>query len=104
MPGGLKAKQRYQPKFRLPALNWSALKPHQIPGTVFNELDDDAVLNQVRIICFEGDDAGGVLDPFSLSPCSSTFVKYQRVLQQKKISNKACFHVRSHVILIKTAF
>ena len=48
LPGGLKAKQRHQPKYRLPALNWSVLRPNQIAGTIFNELDDDAVLNQVR--------------------------------------------------------
>lgn len=47
LPGGLKAKHRHQPKYRLPALNWSVLRPNQIVGTIFNELDDDAVLNQV---------------------------------------------------------
>ena len=47
LPGGLKAKQRHQPKYRLPVLNWSALRPNQVAGTIFNELDDDSVLNEV---------------------------------------------------------
>jgi len=47
LPGGLKAKQRHKPKYRLPVLNWSALRPNQVAGTIFNELDDEAVLGEV---------------------------------------------------------
>ena len=47
LPGGLKAKQRHHTKYRLPVLNWSALKPNQVAGTIFNDLDDDSVLNEV---------------------------------------------------------
>ena len=50
LPGGLKAKTRHQPKYRLPVLNWSALRPNQVAGTIFNELDDDSVLNEVRML------------------------------------------------------
>ena len=48
LPRGLKQKQRHQTRYRLPALNWHALRPNQIAGTIFNELDDDSVLNEVR--------------------------------------------------------
>ena len=45
---GLKSKKPIQTKYRLPLLNWQALKPNQVTGTVFNELDDEQVLG-VRI-------------------------------------------------------
>lgn len=41
---GLKSKKTIQTKFRMPLLNWQALKPNQVTGTVFNELDDEQVL------------------------------------------------------------
>nr|XP_018668129.1 formin-like protein 2 isoform X1 [Ciona intestinalis] len=53
LPGGLKAKQRHHPKYRLPVLNWSALRPNQVAGTIFNELDDDSVLNEINMNEFE---------------------------------------------------
>ncbi|CAK8671797.1 formin-like protein 2 isoform X2 [Clavelina lepadiformis] len=53
LPGGLKAKQRHHTKYRLPVLNWSALKPNQVAGTIFNDLDDDSVLNELDLGAFE---------------------------------------------------
>lgn len=41
---GVKTKKPIQTKFRMPLLNWVALKPSQITGTVFTELDDEKVL------------------------------------------------------------
>lgn len=41
---GLKGKKSIKTKFRMPLLNWQALKPNQITGTVFNELDDEQIL------------------------------------------------------------
>lgn len=41
---GVKAKKPIQTKFRMPLLNWVALKPNQITGTVFTELNDEKVL------------------------------------------------------------
>lgn len=29
----------------MPLLNWQALKEEQVAGTIFNELDDDSVLD-----------------------------------------------------------
>ena len=34
-------KKTVQPKCRLPVLNWVAMKPNQVKGTVFSELDDE---------------------------------------------------------------
>ena len=34
-------KKKIQTKFRLPILNWTPLKPQQVKGTVFSELDDE---------------------------------------------------------------
>lgn len=30
-----------QPKFRLPVLNWTPLRPQQVKGTIFADLDDE---------------------------------------------------------------
>ena len=34
-------KKKIQPKYRLPVLNWVAMKPNQVKGTVFSEIDDE---------------------------------------------------------------
>ncbi|KAM9394005.1 formin-like protein 1 [Pholidichthys leucotaenia] len=58
-PGGLntnsgsKNKKPIQTKFRMPLLNWQALKPNQVTGTVFNELDDEQVLGELNMDIFE---------------------------------------------------
>lgn len=40
----VKIKKPIQTKFRMPVLNWVALKPSQINGTVFNDIDDESIL------------------------------------------------------------
>uniref|UniRef100_A0A671Y805 Formin like 1 n=1 Tax=Sparus aurata TaxID=8175 RepID=A0A671Y805_SPAAU len=52
-PPGLKSKKPIQTKYRLPLLNWQALKPNQVTGTVFNELDDEQVLGELNMDMFE---------------------------------------------------
>jgi len=42
-----------QTKYKLPTLNWIALKPNQVRGTIFNELDDDRLHNQIDFSDFE---------------------------------------------------
>lgn len=50
----MKAKKPIQTKFRMPLLNWVALKPNQITGTVFTELNDEKVLQvSVALSCFQ---------------------------------------------------
>ncbi|ERE68636.1 formin-like protein 3 isoform 1 [Cricetulus griseus] len=50
---GVKAKKPIQTKFRMPLLNWVALKPSQITGTVFTELNDEKVLQELDMNDFE---------------------------------------------------
>uniref|UniRef100_A0A8D3BXM1 Formin-like 2b n=1 Tax=Scophthalmus maximus TaxID=52904 RepID=A0A8D3BXM1_SCOMX len=46
-------KKPIQTKFRLPVLNWVALKPSQINGTVFNDVDDESILQDLDVEGFE---------------------------------------------------
>lgn len=46
-------KKKVQTKYKLPTLNWVALKPAQVRGTVFNELDDDKLHDQIDFADFE---------------------------------------------------
>ncbi|KAL0992808.1 hypothetical protein UPYG_G00098720 [Umbra pygmaea] len=48
-----KSRKPIQTKFRMPLLNWQALKPNQVNGTVFNELDDEQVLQELNMEMFE---------------------------------------------------
>ncbi|TKS92184.1 Formin-like protein 3 [Collichthys lucidus] len=50
---GLKSKKPIQTKFKMPLLNWQALKPNQVTGTVFTELDDEQILGELNMDIFE---------------------------------------------------
>uniref|UniRef100_UPI003AAC9D03 formin-like protein 1 n=1 Tax=Centroberyx gerrardi TaxID=166262 RepID=UPI003AAC9D03 len=50
---GFKSRKPIQTKFRMPLLNWQALKPNQVSGTVFNELDDEQILGELNMEMFE---------------------------------------------------
>lgn len=53
-PGGaMTIKRKIQTKYRLPMLNWTPLKPQQVKGTVFSDLDDDKLLNVINFFEFE---------------------------------------------------
>ncbi|XDV46028.1 hypothetical protein PO909_014006 [Leuciscus waleckii] len=49
----IRIKKPIKTKFRLPVFNWAALKPNQINGTVFNEIDDERVLEELDLEKFE---------------------------------------------------
>ncbi|KAM8999576.1 formin-like protein 1 isoform X5 [Sarcophilus harrisii] len=51
--GAVKAKKPIQTKFRMPVFNWVALKPSQITGTVFTEINDEKVLQELDMSDFE---------------------------------------------------
>uniref|UniRef100_A0A674BPW2 Formin like 1 n=1 Tax=Salmo trutta TaxID=8032 RepID=A0A674BPW2_SALTR len=51
--GGNRNKKPIQTKYRLPSFNWQALKPNQVAGTIFNELDDENVLGELNMDAFE---------------------------------------------------
>ncbi len=40
-PGSMTIKKKIETKYKLPNLNWTSLKPGQVRGTVFSELDDE---------------------------------------------------------------
>lgn len=46
-------KKKIETKYRLPNLNWIALKPQQVKGTVFCELDDEKLLKIIDFDTFE---------------------------------------------------
>jgi hypothetical protein len=46
-------KKKIETKYRLPNLNWIALKPQQVKGTVFCELDDEKLLKVIDFDTFE---------------------------------------------------
>nr|KAG5688093.1 hypothetical protein BaRGS_031286 [Batillaria attramentaria] len=46
-------KKKIQTKYRLPILNWTPLKPQQVKGTVFSELDDEKLYNVIDFNEFE---------------------------------------------------
>ncbi|XP_075913628.1 formin-like protein 2 isoform X2 [Petromyzon marinus] len=49
----VRIKKPIKTKFRMPVFNWVALKPNQINGTVFNELDDEKILEELDMDEFE---------------------------------------------------
>ncbi|CAG9819201.1 unnamed protein product [Phaedon cochleariae] len=51
--GAMTIKRKVQTKYKLPTVNWVALKPNQVRGTVFNELDDDKLHGCIDFNDFE---------------------------------------------------
>ncbi|OCT95605.1 hypothetical protein XELAEV_18013293mg [Xenopus laevis] len=49
----IRIKKPIKTKFRLPVFNWTALKPNQISGTVFSDLDDERILQDLDMDKFE---------------------------------------------------
>ncbi|XP_060677162.1 formin-like protein 3 [Hemiscyllium ocellatum] len=49
----IRIKKPIKTKFRLPVFNWMALKPNQINGTVFTEIDDEKILEELDMDEFE---------------------------------------------------
>ncbi|ODN05923.1 hypothetical protein Ocin01_00732 [Orchesella cincta] len=53
MNGSMTIKKAVQPKCKLPTLNWTVLKPREVKGTVFNQLDDSKYYNMLNFDDFE---------------------------------------------------
>lgn len=51
--GAMTIKRKVQTKYKLPTINWIALKPNQVRGTIFNELDDDRLYSCIDFNDFE---------------------------------------------------
>jgi hypothetical protein len=52
-PGSMTIKKKIETKYKLPNLNWTSLKPGQVRGTVFCELDDEKYLKLIDFDTFE---------------------------------------------------
>ncbi|CAF0846192.1 unnamed protein product, partial [Didymodactylos carnosus] len=52
-PGTMTIKKKIETKYKLPNLNWTSLKPLQVRGTVFSELDDEKYLKLIDFETFE---------------------------------------------------
>ncbi|ELU17806.1 hypothetical protein CAPTEDRAFT_171809 [Capitella teleta] len=51
--GAMTIKRKLATKYRLPILNWVAMKPNQVKGTVFSELDDEKLYETLDFNQFE---------------------------------------------------
>ncbi|EEB13774.1 conserved hypothetical protein [Pediculus humanus corporis] len=51
--GAMTIKKKVLTKYKLPTLNWIALKPNQVRGTIFNDLDDDKIFKVIDFGDFE---------------------------------------------------
>ena len=48
-PGSMTIKKKIETKYKLPNLNWTSLKPGQVRGTVFSELDDEKYFKVIHL-------------------------------------------------------
>ncbi|CAH0555956.1 unnamed protein product [Brassicogethes aeneus] len=97
--GAMTIKRKVQTKHKLPTINWIALKPNQVRGTIFNELDDDKLHSSIDFNDFEerfkigtGLLANGVCEPDGLSSFpSKRFKKPENVslLEHTRLRNIA---------------
>ncbi len=81
--GGMTIKKKIETKYRLPNLNWIALKPQQVKGTVFCELDDEKLLNIIDFEHFEELFKMGSGQKMAMKSDSSPSMM-QKVLKPKK--------------------
>ncbi|XP_055594773.1 formin-like protein [Uranotaenia lowii] len=69
--GAMTIKRKVQTKYKLPTLNWVALKPNQVRGTIFNELDDEKLHRQIDFNEFEERFKIGMGGPLSNGNCDN---------------------------------
>ncbi|XP_076348576.1 formin-like protein isoform X2 [Tachypleus tridentatus] len=88
-------KRRYQTKYKLPTLNWIVLKPNQVKGTVFSELDEDKLYKIINFSDFEENfklsQQGGFADRTDDINCSKRFKVPEKitVLEHNRLRNMA---------------
>uniref|UniRef100_A0A8D8HK72 Formin-like protein CG32138 n=1 Tax=Culex pipiens TaxID=7175 RepID=A0A8D8HK72_CULPI len=69
--GNMTIKRKVQTKYKLPTLNWVALKPNQVRGTIFNELDDEKLHRQIDFTDFEERFKIGMGGPLTNGNCDN---------------------------------
>ncbi|XP_022252041.1 formin-like protein CG32138 [Limulus polyphemus] len=88
-------KKIYQTKYKLPTLNWIALKPNQVKGTVFSELDEDKLYKLIDFSDFEEhfklNQQGSFADRTDDINCSKRFKVSEKItmLEHKRLRNMA---------------
>ncbi|XP_076328093.1 LOW QUALITY PROTEIN: formin-like protein [Tachypleus tridentatus] len=88
-------KKRYQTKYKLPTLNWIALKPTQVKGTVFSEMDEDKLYELIDFSDFEEhfklNQQGGFADRTEDVNCSKRFKVPEKItmLEHNRLRNVA---------------
>lgn len=70
--GAMTIKRKVSTKYKLPTINWVALKPNQVRGTIFNELDDDKLHSYIDFNEFEEKFKIGTTGPLSNGDTSVT--------------------------------
>ncbi|XP_076360922.1 formin-like protein isoform X2 [Tachypleus tridentatus] len=91
-------KRKYQPKYKLPTLNWIALKPNQVKGTIFTELDEDKLYKLIDFSDFEEHfklgQQGGFSDRTEDINCSKRFKVPEKIsmLEHNRLRNVAISH------------
>lgn len=90
---GLKTIRRpTQTVYKLPTLNWVPLKPNQVKGTIFNELDDDKLHKTINFNEFEEKFklGGGITNGHSTTDGIGTIIKKpekQSLLETTRLRN-----------------
>lgn len=90
---GLKTIRRpTQTVYKLPTLNWVPLKPNQVKGTIFNELDDDKLHKTINFNEFEEKFklGGGITNGHSTTDGIGTIIKRpekQSLLETTRLRN-----------------
>ncbi|XP_060529722.1 formin-like protein isoform X3 [Cylas formicarius] len=69
--GAMTIKRKVQTKYKLPTINWIALKPNQVRGTIFNELDDDKLHGYIDFCEFEEKFKIGNTGPLANGGCEA---------------------------------
>lgn len=109
--GAMTIKRKVQTKYKLPTLNWVALKPNQVRGTIFNELDDEKLHKTIDFADFEEKFKIGIgiaalasseMDGLARDFSSKRFKKPENIslLEHTRLRNIGEFRLRFHFCAI----
>ena len=71
-------KKKIQTKYRLPILNWTPLKPQQVKGTIFSDLDDEKLYAIINFNDFEDTFRLGPAGPLSVGNSGTPTLKKKK--------------------------
>ncbi|XP_052827265.1 formin-like protein 2 [Octopus bimaculoides] len=85
-PPPMTIKKKVQSKYRLPLLNWTPLKPQQVKGTIFSDLDDEKLMTVIDFHEFEELFRLGPAGPISRDPTVGTPKLLKKLKKPENIS------------------